>query len=325
VRRAFLIFVSLGALAAPLAAGESASLQAYMAIKQDPGLYVGEGTATDKEFNGDHEKALAAARERARGSLADAISVHVHSESGEQISSEGSSVHESLQSQTLSRADLDLDNVKLMELESIPDPGEVTVMASLGKEDYRRQLAGKKVSVFLPERGLRVKTTLDNPDWLSGRFNPGLNLGMELFFGQVMVGGEWEQDQLPAPNVNYQNTNSPQPTGGYNGMGGVNLTRFGMETGYNWTPWAQRWQPFFPLRLHYEWDSAGGHDADLFGVGGGLGLRYWPADSFALEIEARGVLGLNTVKMNLFPSYDSQPEANLTGIQFDLGLLWSGF
>jgi hypothetical protein len=210
--------------------------------------------------------------------------------------------------------------VKFLELPGLPEKGQVTVLASLSKEDYRRQLAGKKVSVFLPERGLKIKATGDAPNWLVGHYNPGLNLGLEFLYGSFIFGGESEIDKVDSPN-DHGLKSSPQ----YGGAPSPDVSRLGLEAGYNWTPWAMRWQPFFPLRLQYQWVSEHQLDANLFGASAGLGLRYWPTDAFALELTARYALGFNTVQMQAYPAGFDPLQANLSGVIMDIGLLWSGF
>src|SRR5258708_6643732 len=147
--------ISQLALSGEAPASKAATMRAYMYIKEDSDRFVGEGVAELKEFDGDSVKALAAAKERARGDLASNVRVQVSSDTAEKLESKNGKVTEELKSESKSHADVALENVKYMEFKDFPEKGQMTVLASLSKEDYRRQLAGKKVSVYLPENSLR--------------------------------------------------------------------------------------------------------------------------------------------------------------------------
>jgi hypothetical protein len=300
----------------PAFAGESMAMKTYLHLKEDDSIYMGEGVADAKDFPS-VAKALEAARQSAKGSLAEAIHVRVNSATTEKLSSEDGKDHASIQSSTQSQSDVAIENIKYIEFTDFPDKGQETVVARVSKEDYRRQLAGKKVSVYLPEHAMKIRTMLDGPDWLVGHYQPGLNLGMELLWGPWMIGGDWENDTVQSTN----NHSFMQPTG----YSDPNISRFGLSAGYNWTPWAVRFQPYFPLRLHYQWANTGQLTANLAGASAGLGFRWWPADSFAVDLCGRYVAGFNTVQMQPFPAGYNPLQASLTGIQIELGLLLSSF
>jgi hypothetical protein len=300
----------------PVLAGDSPSMKVYLHLKEDESLYMGEGTAEAKDFGGSVAKALAAARQQAKGSLAEAIQVRVSSETTEKLSAKDGKASEDVQSETKSKTDLALENIKYAEFTDFPDKGQVTVAATLSKEDYRRQLAGKKVSVYLPEHALKVRTTMDAPNWLVGHYQPGLNLGLELMSGPWTIGGDWENDSVQSPNSHgLQSPPGSSP----------NISRFSLSAGYNWTPWAVRFQPYFPVRVHYQWGGMGQLTANLAGASAGLGFRWWPSDTFALDLCGRYVVGFNSIEMQPFSAGQDPLQANLSGVQVEIGLMWSSF
>jgi hypothetical protein len=301
---------SILCLASGLAHGETGALKAYMALKQDPDLYVGEGNASDAEFDHDRAKALAAARERARGALAEAISVHVHTESSEALRSQGGKVQEEAQSRSQSQSDLNLDNVHLMELEGFPEAGQVTVMASLSKEDYRRQLAGEKVSVFLPEHGLRLGISYLWPpsmdailNYASQHHDAGsqadnhVSYALDFLWHSWVLGADFE------------------PTG----FGGFQI----FSLGYDWTPWATRLQMFVPLRAEIGGAQYNADSAISWGASLGLGLRYWLTDGLAVEASGIWHQAIASGAMNL--EAGQAPVFSISGPEAGLSIQWSGF
>jgi hypothetical protein len=299
--------------AAPLAAS-SIGMKAYLALKEDSNLYTGEATVLPKD-HANLAEAKAAARSQALANLAESIQVEVKSQVQEKLSSENGKVDESVKSVAEAKAHLVLENVHYLELNDFPDPGQLSVMASLSKEDYRRQLAGKKVSVYLPEHTLKVKVMMNGPDWLVGHYQPGMDLGLEVGFSSWIVGAYWEGDTVQSPNSHGLNLPDTAP----------NFSLFGADLGYNWTPWATRAQLYFPFRLQYQWVGLSTLTANLGGASAGLGFRYWPSDFVALDLTARYVAGFNTVQMQPYPPGYDPLQANMTGPQIDIGLLWSGF
>jgi hypothetical protein len=309
--------------------GTEAATKAYIYLKQDSSLYVGEGTASAGEFGGDELKAMAAARERAKAALADSVQVHIRSEVAESLKSKDGKVSEEIQSQSKSQADVSLENVKYMELQDYPGKGKATVLASLSKEEYRRQLAGKKVSVYLPENGMRFKIVGDAPWWLhDSGYSPGFDLGLEFIHRSFMGGFEIVQDQLNLGG-NQSGGGSSQGGGGGGGggggSGGYSGERVSGLLGYNWTPWAMRLQPYVPIRVEYQWINFNDVTAGLFGGSAGIGLRWWANDSLALDCTARYSLGFNQADYRPAGPGSASLWANTTGPQLDVGLLWSGF
>jgi hypothetical protein len=308
------------ALSAGLRADQSDAWAQYNHLKDDSDAYVGEGIAKLEEFGGDPDKAQEAARQRAKADLAGAIKVQISSVNTESIRADKEGVSEQLSSKSSASSDLSIENVKTRVFIDLPALGKVTVLAYVTKEDYRRQLAGKKVSVYLPEYGLKLMMMGGGNDWENHQYNQGLDLGIELMFKSFIlgVGGKSDHsDELVVGNVGgVQQHLVPE----------AKFTQ--VDLGYNWTPWALRLQPFVPLRLHYQHVELNleapypANEADLFGASAGLGLRFWPSDFFALEATISQGFPFNKVTVNqvgyVVDLYDGGP-------QFDVGLLWSGF
>jgi hypothetical protein len=219
---------------------------------------------------------------------------------------------EELKDQTSSLADLKLDNLKYVELNDYPEKDQVTVLASLNKEDYRRQLAGRAVKVYLPENGISFNfgglwmsslkpamsaSNAQNPTYLVG--NPGLYSDASdghspVLFGLDLIWQRWVAELnfsdiqvLSDPLVPDQGPSHPytvpQPT---------DLKLLLVAFGYDWTPYAWRLQPYVPLRVEYDlWDLSPSSSYTL-GVSGGLGLRYWVNDAVALQFLGRWHQGL---------------------------------
>jgi hypothetical protein len=303
-----------------LQASTSVAMKAYLALKQDPELYVGEGTVDLKDFDGS-PKALDAARSRAQASLAEAVHVRITSETRESLKSEDGKVSEKIESQAKSKADLELENVKLMELLNFPEDGQATVVASLSKEDYRRQLAGKAVLLYSPENGLRLSMGfLGGDGWTGGNNDP--ILGLDIYWHSLIAGVS-----LYNQRITYQLS----PTPGV--LEEAKLYRlWDLSLGYDWVPRHWKLQPYVPLRLNYQLVNATPYIAHLFGASAGLGLRYWATDSFAFDLGWRYTLGFNQSPLTNDAGaqyYDYKAgagkNATLTGQGISLGLLWSGF
>jgi hypothetical protein len=332
MRLAALLLLCLGPVAA--FAAQSPAEHTYIAMKQDGDIYLGEGVAELKDFDGDKLKARAAAKERARGDLAANVSVEVKSQSSEKLESKDGKVSDELKSQTSSQADLKLDNVKYLELNDYPAAGQLTVLASLDKEDYRRQLAGQGVRVYAPEWGVKLslgraqsypyKRLAANkvPDaYLAANPNTPLpdsslnewinTVGLDLDYRSWEMGLQTWSSNLHFPVWDPK-------TGTYkDGGGGVDAA---FHVGYNWTPWKTRLQPFVPLQLTLAFLQ----NNYATGYGAGLGLRFWMTDSLALVLE-----GLGTGGITKSPDIQLQPDVtdniDLQGFQGTFGILWSGF
>jgi hypothetical protein len=293
---------------------------AYVYIRQDSDLYVGEGIAKLSDFDNDPAKASAAAKERAMADLASSVQVRVHSETTENLESKNGKMDEDIKSRSQSQADIVLDNVKTMEFKGMPDQGSVTVLASLSKEDYRRQLAGKGVKVYLPELGLRIGGILSFPstDDLHGDqpHHPGGDpAGPELDFiwRSFYLGYQIQFDQYGAP-----------------GQMPKSYTISAINLGYDWTPWAWRVQPFVPLQIQYAYWDMDPSFAQTFEASAGLGLRLWANDSVAFQIQGtwnQGLWGGGIYQSggNLLAVNGHDAQVAMTGPEWAAGITWSGF
>jgi hypothetical protein len=319
-----LLLLALAGLAAAEGAGTTAmEMKSYVYIKQDGSLYVGEGVADLKEFGGDFARAVVAAKERARLDLASGIRVEVSGETSEIQEASGSQVREDIKSSSSSRVLLNLENVKYMEFKSLPEQGQVTVLASLSKEDYRRQLAGKAVPVYAPENGLELSYGpggFGEGNWLVGRGNESY-LGVDVLFRSFVLGLENGSGVLRFPNAVMDNSE-------------LTVSLWNLEFGYDWTPWHWRFQPYVPLRILAE--NVGikelSSGTNVAGAEAGLGFRYWPTDSLAVDLNVRYDQGFNQRELigkNGAPVFDTDSRTNVlastTGVGIRLGLMWSGF
>jgi hypothetical protein len=209
--------------------------------------------------------------------------------------------------------------VKLLELDDYPDKGQVTVLASLSKEDYRRQLAGKSIPLYLPENGLRLSAGWLGGDWTGGNNTP--IPGIEFYWHGFIAGVALDSARVA---TNPSATQAPDM---------VPFRLWDLSLGYDLTPWHWKVQPFVPLRVNYELVNGTPYIANLFGASAGLGLRYWPTDAVALDLGMRFGLGFNrsTVTNGHGKPYIADDgsgnalEAVMKGEELSLGLLWSGF
>jgi hypothetical protein len=315
-------------------AAKKSAMKSYMYIKEDSDRFVGEGVAELKDFEGDASKASAAAKERALGDLASNVRVQVTSDNVEKTESKDGKVTEELKSASRSHADVALENVKTMEFKDFPDSGEVTVLASLDKEDYRRQLAGKAVRVYAPEWGVKLslgralsysyKRLAENKpaaSYLAANPNAALpdsslnewinTFGLDLDYGSWELGLQTLSSNLHFPAWD------PGSNSYKDGGGGVDAA---VHFGYNWTPWKTRLQPFVPLQVMLAFMQ----NNYVTGYGAGLGVRFWMTDSLALVLE-----GLGTGTLTKSPDIQLQPSVadniDYQGVQASFGILWSGF
>jgi hypothetical protein len=273
-----------------------------------------------KDFGGDPPKASAAAKQRALGDLAANVRVQVTSDSAEKTVSKDGKVSEELQSQSQSHADVALENVKTMEFKDFPNAGQVTVLASLNKEDYRRQLAGKAVKVYRPELGFRISGVVALPDTADlhedQQSHPGgdpAGIGLDVVWRSFYFGYQIQFDQYgPADKIPKSYT-----------ISALNL-------GYDWVPWAWRVQPFVPVQLQYAYWDMDPSFAQTVEAGAGLGLRFWANDSIAFQVQGLWNQGLwggavyqsggNALTVN---GHDA--HVAMTGPQLGAGITWSGF
>jgi hypothetical protein len=348
-------------LAAPLAAANPA--KRYLSLKDDADLFVGEGAADLKEFGGDGLKALEAAKERARAALASSIQVRITSETTETSSNGKGGSTEEIQSRSRSLSDLVLENTHLEDFVDFPDKGRITVLATVSKEDYRRQLAGKAVKVYRSQYGLRLGVwgmALPSTEALlaSGQAYPADGK-------PVTMGGE---DSNVFVGTGGNNSGNGQLKGGggipigfalefiWRGfvaslnmqareaelyvlskdssryfVTGSNITLAMAQLGYDWEPWAWRLQPFFPLRLNVANSSWNQYMAVATGASAGAGLRYWPNDSLSFEVSFRAMVGISGSEYTqddgrvLKVRQNQAPRLDLSGSQTLVALQWSGF
>jgi hypothetical protein len=286
---------------------KKAAMKSYMYIKEDSDRYVGEGIAALKDFNGDTIKTLSAAKERALGDLASNVRVEVSSNTDEKLESKGGKITEDISSESTSHEDVALENVKYMVFKEFPESGQIAVLASLSKEDYRRQLAGKGVKIYLPEWGIKVAVgtfyLLQNAD---NRDIPQCLIG-DLVWGSWTFGF----DMVPP--------NGPGAAYGF------------LHLGYDWTPWKTRFQPFVPIRLmggelYYNGSGETRNEGSgpILGYGAGLGVRFWPTDSFSIILQNTWDGAVNGGN---WTNFNGQPITNtkLYGGEASLGVMWSGF
>jgi hypothetical protein len=313
--------------------GADNGMGAYVYLKQNTDLYLGEGVAKLAEFDGDSGKALAAAKERARADLAATIRVRVRSETSESTRSKDGKVDEELSSRSDSQADVVLENVKYLDFRAMPDQEHVTVLASLSKEDYRKQLAGKKVSVYLPERGLRIGTgyTLNDTDVALKHDQDALVQSGQLLGSNASNHGLVSlDDSTVSLNLDYTwnsfvaQLSLPNPFFNLGTLASLNF-------GYDWTPYATRFQPFVPLRLEdgIWFFGGGGNTYDVVGLGAGLGLRFWVNDFLALQVIGMRHQGIVNLQANV-QLYEDAPASthvnlSLDGWEWQVGVLLSSF
>jgi hypothetical protein len=299
---------------------KTAAMTSYLYIKEDDGQYAGEGTALLKEFSGAPEAAKAA-RRRALESLGETIRVQVTSRTTEKIQLKDGKVSEEIRSEGESKVDLSLENVRYLELADFPEPGKLTVLAHVSKEDYRRQLAGKGVPLYVPENGMRVSAGFSGGGWIAENGDPSPLVGVDFFWRGLALGVEMNEVRMGSQGPFLTSANA-----------GLLVRAWTFSFGHDWTPWRWKLQPFIPLRLKYELAAADPYVAHLFGASAGLGLRYWPTDSFSFDVSLRQNMALN--RSSLLngagapyndPKTGSPLLIGLDNMALHVGLLWSGF
>jgi hypothetical protein len=325
-----LIALGLNALSLLAQAADSPAMKTYIHMKQDSDLFLGEGLADRKDFDGNAAKALEAARSRAKGALAEAIKVRVSSQTSENIESKDGKISEDLKSQTQSQADVSIENIKYMEFTDFPETGQMTVLATVSKEDYRRQLAGKGVKVYHLESGLRI----------GGGLRQSLDLGKLTRNGTQEAG-----DALTAGNLDFFWRNffagfqvgylaMPDSRSVTASTVGKAVSYYGLRLGYDWAPWAWRVQPFVPLQLGYGYWDMDPYFAQTCDVATGLGLRYWANDTIAFQLHGvyhqnlfGGDVATRDGKALRQGSVGAGDPAIVSGsgVDFGVGIIWSGF
>ncbi len=339
-----LLFFSVNV--ACLNADDAKIQKVYDGIMSDTDLYAGEGVVTLASFGGDINKAKASGRERARSNMVESIRVRIVSKTTDTQSSGTDGTKEQIQSESSSSADIELEGIQYKYLDEFPKEGQLTVLAFLSKEEYQRQ-SDKRMLGYRPLRALRLSGGVveslvigDLQDKHSG-LPPGgvyttqggggsvsdsqasLSLGVDfywssLFFGATLTSGRTPFTVLEAaPNV-YRWMNSPWS---------VTSAR----VGYEYTPWAKRFQVAFPMQVEFAYLNWDPYFATGYGVAGGLSLRYWATDRMAFDVTGRWHHGLNKSDVAtrdgkaLLVTPSTTVEFNTTGPEITAGLLWNGF
>jgi len=346
MRKLFLLAVLAAAL--PLSAADNGGKR-FLKLKDDADLYVGEGVAVTKELGGDGLKALAAARERARANLAAAIRVRIVSETTSVEKSGPDGATETVEAKSASLADVVLENVRYEDFPGLPAEGQVSSLAIVSKEDYRRQLAGKAVKVYRSESGLRLGAFGLFNDSLGALHNASVNPPPNANQGN---GGSSASGSDNTPGyaleffwrrwvlaLHYYSIDCPlfiwEPSTQSRVGHSSGLSYHQLQLGYDWEPWAWKLQLFVPLRLsvaHSDWQQ---YQAVAYGAQAGLGLRWWATDAIAFELSGRWQQGFNTVayEQNGQPLKVANSDGltytdatfSLTGAQILGAITWNGF
>lgn len=310
----------------------------------DGDLYAGEGVVTVATYGGDLDKAKASGRERARGNLAENIKVRVVSKTTDSQSSANGVSSEKIEAVSSSSADLELENIQYKVLEDYPKAGQLTVLATLSKEDYQRQM-DQRVLAFRPLRGLRLwggmleNQILDSysqdygspPVGLvnSGANQGGANGGASIGFGADFYWHSWFAGA--GLSLDSQGLYTYEPTTHLYGHNSNPWSLIQAKAGYEWTPWATRLQVAFPVQLEAAYLSWDPHFASGYGAAGGARFRYWTTDRVAFDVGALWHQGLSESDV---ATRDGQAALltptkpvrfSLTGVEFTVGILWNGF
>ncbi len=316
----------------------------YDGIMSDSDIYAGEGVVTLASFGGDINRAKASGRERARGNMVESIRVRIVSKTTDTQSSGPGGSKENIEAQSSSTADLELEGIQYKYLDDYPKNGQLTVLAFLSKEEYQRQ-SDKRMLGYRPLRALRLSggtiSTNSFSDYMykysgspagavflngsqsSSDSQAPISLAADFYWNGFLVGAAVTTGRTPvtaveALPITYKNVNNPWS---------VSYARLG----YEWTPWATRFQVALPIQAEYaivNWDpffSSG------FGLSGGLSLRYWSTDRVAFDLTGKWHQGLSksdlvdrSGKTVLFrPGEPGTFET--TGPEVTVGILWNGF
>jgi hypothetical protein len=335
-----------------LSASTATDTKAYLSIRQDPDLYSGDGSATLKDFP-DRAGAVEAARSRAKAALAESVKVEIKSAVSETLKDTDGKSSQAIESKTQSESKVELQNVRFLVLDDFPQAGQLTVLASLSKEDYRRQLAGQAVPLYRAKYGLRLamisSTFVDLQKLYLAQDKAARQGSYALSGGQSYRGGaepaidraigyglqfDWlgwvaELDYTGVPGLNFYQYDPASGT--YKSITDADFEAFGGEIGYDYVPWSWRVQPFVPLRLRAEGINWGPYSAISYAAAIGLGLRYWPTDSVSFDFSGRWVQGLGQVtahqdngqSINFGP--DLGTSFSTSRAQWQAGISWSGF
>ncbi len=347
LKAVFVLLVAFASVGLGAAANENEKV--YQGLMGDSALYTGEGIVALDAYGSDLGKARSSARERARASLVESIKVRVVSQVKDTQSSGPGGEKQTIESQSVSIADLEVEEIRYDYFENFPKKGQLTVVASLGKADYERQLVGKRASRFRPEWGLGVVYQFSTYFYFDEFFKeqsrriqsgayilkPGINtpggsttdsvqgIGLQFRYREfsLLISNELIEGLTVA---------TYDSTVGQYGLETKNLEIIGAELGWDYAPWALRLQPYLPLRARLHHVGLGGYDAWVTGLATGLGLRYWASDSFFLDFSGRYVQSLNRAELQRQGRpISTGPASNvawcLSAAQWQVNLTWTGF
>lgn len=343
--RKIFLFATL-ALASALCARESLD-KVYEGLMNDPDLFAGEGLVSRSSYGGDAEKAKASARERARASLVESIRVHVVSQVKDTQKSGRQGDLQEVEAKSVSSSDLELENIQYRALDDFPKDGQLTVVATLSKLDYDRQMAGLRKNRFRPYWGLMVYYILYekyvNLDKLlddesrkgrsglafsstmgsvSGSIDPPQGFGLQFRYKEWSLGIEKSSGRaLIYPY---------DPATALYRWDYTSFDIFGAEAGWDFAPLASRFQPYIPLRLRYFGVSIGEFSGSAPQLSAGLGMRYWASESFFFNLAGQWNQGLGEVELTdsgkpFWRSPGRKAMVDFSGVQCDIGLTWTGF
>ncbi len=323
------------------------TMRSYIYTKDDSDLFVGEGLAEAKEFEGSAAKAKEAARSRAKAALAESVRAKISSETTEKTELKDGKVSEELKSKTSSIADVVLENIKLKDFDDFPALGQYTVLATVSKEDYRRQMAGKGVRVWKIEKGLRLSGGMRSLPWIqtyrdlvaplpasmaspspswdmtapaATPFEP--SLGLEFLYKGFVLGLDYQSMTV---NGWFMVSSGAQP----DKAGSYAFTATSLQAGYDWAPFNWRFQPYLPLRFETSWLGYDSVQHMVFGLKVGAGLRMWIIDSLAVDarysqhIKLRGAIDIPSIQAP--NSIAAVGARNLEGGHLEFGIIWAGF
>jgi hypothetical protein len=277
-------------LAALLPAAAARAEAGYQALKEDPSLYFGEGAARLDEHGGDPLAAEQAALVAARASLAEAIETRISVLTTDILVGGSKAAEERVSSRSRSASVVKLVNIRTRTFTDRPRGGEITVLAYITRDDYRRLLGGRlddsphaALTVMLGEH-VMVNAGDLGPALGIGQSAPSFLLpGFEVAFGPWtagfsafsyrLIGGAWDPKNLVS-------------TPGSPWHGNLQFMRAGL--GFDWRLGKARFQPYVPLRLECQWLDISEYVARAFpGGSAGVGLRYWLNTHAALDL--RGI------------------------------------
>jgi hypothetical protein len=325
--RKLILAACIVCIAGVSAAADSPAMKTYIHMKQDSDIFLGEGMAEQKDFGGSPAKALEAARSRAKGALAEAIKVRVSSQITENLQSKDGKVSEDIQSQTQSQAEVSIENIKFMEFTDFPEAGQMTVLATVSKEDYRRQLAGKAVRVYHLESGLRICAAMAQSPGLGDLTRSKTDEPGDALAGAT-VDFLWRDFYA---GLQFGTIQGAKSSSGPSTSLVSAVTRYSAHLGYDWAPWSLRLQPFVPFQLAFSYWDMDPQLAQTFDASAGLGLRYWVNDSMAFQILGSyhqalsgGAVADKSGKALALPS-GAQATVSGSGGEGSVGITWSGF